>query len=179
MDEYEQKRAIARAHFEDLMRRNPERLSAAARGRFADDDDLARREFEVWQAAEAERAAKADAQKAKAERKPAQATDWAAHEGWLDEKMAGFVEESVGPAIEEIANMIAAELDKESAARSKLEDRLRELELKSGQLEVAIGKRDVTIARQDLAIAELERRLATGDRRTGAIDAMPSMKTIN
>jgi hypothetical protein len=169
MDEYEEQRTAAARKFDDLMRRNPERPSAPAQGGY----DFDPQRFERWRRLDAENAAKA---KAKAEPtpepKPAPATDWAANERWFDEKMSAFVEASVGPAIEEIANMVAAELDKESAARAKLEDRVRELMLEQ-------AKAATTIAKLEVAFAHLELRLASGDRRTGAIDADPLMKTIN
>jgi hypothetical protein len=137
--------------------------------------------FARWAAQRAE-AAKADAAKANPEPKPAPATDWAA----VDEKIGKAIEaehelvgEKVGDALEQISNMIAGELDKESAARAKLEDRVREIEIRSAQQDVEIGRRDVTLSRQAVEIAELERRIANGDRRGGVVDATPSLKTIN
>jgi hypothetical protein len=168
-DEFEQKRAAACAHFEDLMRRNPERQSAPAPVRYSSDDD-ARKEFEAWQAANAERAKAA--QKPKPERaEPAQ--DWAANERWFDEKINAVIRDTVGEAIEEISTMIAGELDKESAARARLEDRVRELMLEQ-------AKAATTIAKFEVAVAHLELRLANGDRRGGGIiDANPTLKSIN
>jgi hypothetical protein len=79
-----------------------------------------------------------------------------------------------------IVDNIHDEIDDERQTRAKLEDRVRELEIKTSQQDVAIAKRDVTIARQDVAIAELQSRLATGDRKGGVINLPnPSMKTIN
>jgi hypothetical protein len=125
--------------------------------------------FERWAAQRAE-AAKADAEK---KPKPAPATDWAANERWFDEKMAAFVEASVGPAIEELSNMIATELDKEGAVRAKLEDRVRELMLEQ-------AKALSTIAKLEVTVGHLELRLANADRRGLVVDATPaSLKTIN
>jgi hypothetical protein len=135
-----------------------------------------RRSLEAYR--EAQQAKKA----AKPERKPASAPDSVANERerW---KMAAFVVEAVGPAIDRIDSEIGAQLDQiveqfkiERDARQRLADRVRELEIKSAQQDVEIAKRDVTIARQDIAIADLERRLATGDR---VIDGKPSLKSIN
>jgi hypothetical protein len=167
LDEAARERA---RQFDDLMRRNPECPSAPEReeslSRFHDPD-----RFRRWaaQRAEAEAKEKADAAKAqKPKPKPEPATDW------LDDRMAAFVDASVGPAIEELSNMVAAELDKEGAARAKLEDRVRELMLEQAKALTTIGKLEV-------AIAHLELRLANGgDRRGGSvIDASPSLKTIN
>jgi hypothetical protein len=130
--------------------------------------------FERWERLRAENSAKADAEKAKAEPKPAPVTDWAANERWFDEKIAAFVDASVGPAVDRIAEHISElhdELEKER-------DRIRELEIRASQQDIAIGKRDVAIERQNVAIAELQLRLANG--RTGAaIDVSPTLKTIN
>jgi hypothetical protein len=127
-------------------------------------DDLNQRRFADWNA---DRAAKVAVAKANPEPKPAPASDWAA----FDERIAAFVEAAVGPAIEEISNSVAAELDKEGAARAKLEDRVRELMLEQ-------AKALSTIARLEVSLAHIELRLA--DRRGGAIiDANPSLKSIN
>jgi hypothetical protein len=55
--------------------------------------------FERWAAQRAE-AAKADAEKAKPEHKPAPATDWAANERWFEDKMSAFV----GPDLSKSTN---------------------------------------------------------------------------
>jgi hypothetical protein len=125
--------------------------------------------FERWARARAEEKAAAEA---KANPKPVAAPyrNAAPATDWLDEKMAAFVEASVGPAIEEISTMIAGELDKESASRARLEDRVRELMLEQ-------AKAATTIAKLEVSVGHLELRLANGDRRTGAIiDSTPSLK---
>jgi hypothetical protein len=134
--------------------------------RFHDPQRFSRWEAQREEAKAKEKAAAEKAQKPKP--KPALAPDW------FDDRMAAFVDASVGPAIEEISNMLAAELDKEGAARAKLEDRVRELMLENAKALTTIGKLEV-------AVAHLELRLANGgDRRGGSvIDASPSLKTIN
>jgi hypothetical protein len=156
--------------FDDLMRRNPECPSAPARSGYAFEDPD---RFDRWARLRAENSAKADSEKAKPS--PTLATDatgWAA----LDDRMANLIVESVGPAIDRLAerhNDLAEELDKEREARGRLEDRCRELLLEQ-------SKAATTVAKLEVSIAHLELRLANGgDRRGSIIDAAPSLKSIN
>jgi hypothetical protein len=164
LDEATYKRIVLQMRGEDP---GEERPAPRAYG-FEDPD-----RFERWARLRAENAARADAAKAKAEPRTEPAPDWAA----LDDRMANFVVDAVGPVIDRLAgrhNELAGEIDKEREARTRLEDRCRELLLEQ-------SKSATTIARLEVELARLELRLANGgDRRGGSvIDASPTLKSVN
>jgi hypothetical protein len=121
--------------------------------------------FERWAKQRAERD---EAVKSKPE--PAPATDWAG----FDDRVANLIVESVGPAVDRLAdrnNELTEEIERERDARVKLEDRVRELLLEN-------AKALSNIARLEVAVAHLELRIANGRGGASVIDGTPSL-TIN
>jgi hypothetical protein len=80
--------------------------------------------------------------------------------------------EQIDKLVGEQLDQIAEQFDKESQARAKLEDRVRELMLEQ-------AKAATTIAKLEVAVAQLELRLANGDRRGLVVDANPPTKSLN